>query len=50
MAEVTIRITQQVAGYPEPGYQLTIERTQMVDGLLAAGYAVIVDEDPPDGE
>lgn len=42
---VTIRYTRPVAGHPEPGSQITVERTDVVDFLLAQGYAVEV---PPE--
>lgn len=50
MGEVTIQYTDRVAGHPEPGSRIRVERTTIVDGLLAAGYAVIVEEDDSDGE
>lgn len=49
--EVTIQYTEKVAGHPEPGSLITVERTALVDALLAAGYAVQVDADEaPGGE
>lgn len=45
MVEVTIRYRDQVAGHPEPGSQITVERTQMVEGLLAAGFVVEIPSD-----
>lgn len=40
---MTIRYTGKVAGHPEPQSQVTVERTALVDALLAAGYAVVVE-------
>lgn len=50
MSVVTIRYTSKVAGHPEPGSQVTVERTEIVEGLLAAGYVVEIEQDEPDGE
>lgn len=47
MAEVTIRYVRQVAGHPEPGSVITVERTDTVDAVLAGGYAVIVEPEDP---
>lgn len=47
--EITIRYTAKVAGHPEVGSQVTVERTQLVDALLAAGYVVEVENNIPDG-
>lgn len=49
MAAVTIRYTADVAGHPERGSGVTVERTDIVDGLLNAGLAVIVNDEPPQG-
>lgn len=43
--EVTIRYTRKVAGHPEPGSQVTVERTAIVEALLEQGYAVEVTSD-----
>lgn len=43
MAEVTVRYVGAVHGHPEAGSEVTVERTAMVDGLLAAGLAVEVE-------
>lgn len=42
MAEVTIRYVRRIAGHPEPGSQITVERTNVIDMLLDQGYAVRV--------
>lgn len=46
MAEVTIRYTTKVAGHPDQGSQITVERTEMVEGLLAAGFVVEIATEP----
>lgn len=52
MAEVTIQYRSRVVGHPEPGFVITVERTAMVDAVLAAGLAVIIEPDgvPADDE
>lgn len=42
MSEITIRYTAKVAGHPEPRSEVTVERTDLVDALLRAGYVVEV--------
>lgn len=43
MSEVTIRYIGSVLGHPEPGSQITVERTPTVDYLLDQGHAVEVE-------
>lgn len=46
MAEVTIRYTRSVVGHPEPSSQVTVERTDLIEALLAQGYAVEIPTEP----
>lgn len=45
MAEVTIQYTTKLVGHPEPNSRITVERTEMIEALLRAGYVV---EIPPE--
>lgn len=47
MAEVTIRMVRRVAGYPDPGKVMTIERTSKIDRLLRMNFAVEVTDVVP---
>lgn len=49
MAAVTIRYLRRVLGHPDPGSQVTVERTDTVDMLLEQGYAVLIAPEPADG-
>lgn len=43
MAEITVRYTGSVHGHPDPGTELTVERTDLIDALLRSGHIIEVE-------